>query len=104
MLHQGYRPRLKRFLVSSVLLVSGLITRADIVWTYREYSMIGEEESLRDNIPSSIPWHIFLINEESHELRNSERWVRLQQSEPLECAQADDDLRRSTGSIHLQGK
>jgi hypothetical protein len=49
-----------------------------IISTYQKDSMIGEEESLRDNVPSSIPRDISIINEESHELRNSECWVRLQ--------------------------
>jgi hypothetical protein len=40
--------------------------------------MIGEEESLRDDVPSSIPWYIFFIDEDSHELWNSERWMCLQ--------------------------
>jgi hypothetical protein len=66
--------------------------------------MISEEESLRNNIPSNVPRHIFFINEQSHELGDSERWVRLQQSQSLVCARANIDLRRLTGSRHLWGK
>ena len=37
--------------------------------------MVGEEERAGDDIPSSVPWDILLIEENTHEFWNGKRRV-----------------------------
>ena len=40
--------------------------------------MVGEEESSSDNVPGLVPSEFLFVNEETHELGNSERRMSLQ--------------------------
>lgn len=39
--------------------------------------MVGEEERVSDDLPSHIPVNILFIDEDTHQLRDSEGWVSL---------------------------
>lgn len=43
--------------------------------------MVRVAKDLLRNLPGFVPWHIFLVNENPHELRNGDGWVRLKTTE-----------------------
>ena len=55
-LHERDRPFLQRF------------------W---QHGVVREEERVRDDVPGRLPWDVFLVNEDTHELWDGKRRVGL---------------------------
>ena len=56
--------------------------------------MVGEEESSSDNVPGLVPSEFLFVNEETHELGNSERRVSLQDVSHEEGSDREDNTHR----------
>ena len=62
--------------------------------THRKDGMVGEEESSSDNVPGLVPSEFLFVNEETHELGNSERGVSLQDVRHEASSGREDYTRR----------
>lgn len=45
--------------------------------SFRKDGVVCEEERVGDDFPSFVPWYLLLINENTHQLRNSEGRVSI---------------------------
>lgn len=49
--------------------------------SFRKDRVVREEERVSDKLPGLIPGKVFLVDEDTHKLRDGERWMSLLQNQ-----------------------